>query len=735
MDAADRSLFTPISRDVRARAALYLSVVLSYLAAVQNDPLAGAMVLVFFLASLWSLGFEHRFLRPFFPSVMKIGLIVTGSAVFIAFFLTGLARPAETFANAIARFLFWNATVFVLSRNKTEYDVWTLGIIDVSLFMISGAFVQPPAFLLLFLASLVCALYAFQRLALLRCGPAGEQASHGPGILLVQATVVVEIAALVFFFFPRQVFPSRPATRGGAPGEEEPIGPDVATGGGDRRTGLANPNELALESMRGLKNDLRVALKMRATAASEQSRYTPGQPVYLRGATYERYERGTWHANYEPREQAANAEGWIVVRPDVRRPDELHQTIVAVPAGGDAVVCAGEPMRFKTPKARYDAGGTFFFVDRHDATVEYAIVGAFVPDAAERDIRQQQPARVPRLVELPAGLDRLRAKAREVTARERTAVDRVIALRQWLHHEARLTYSMAAFAAPAGADPVEHFVFEKREGYCMHFASALTLMLRAIGIPARLVGGYHAKDYDWAKQEYIVRHMDAHAWVEVPFAGQGWVRFDCTPEDTTGLSKPPELPAVPTGEDPQKKAEEEAKRKKEDLEKQRWDRYLVDYDPGAQASAARSLVGAVGGFIAAVARFVAQPLVALLIGLLALAAFVGYLLLPREHKQRLRQVLGGFRDRSSVDFYRDFLWLASKRGVTKSNGLTGREFAAIAALKLPADAVSLLTDAFYEVRYGGRPLSGDDRKRVRKALAAIEKSGSPGPQVPGQDAR
>lgn len=178
MQDADRSLFTPISRDWRTRAAVYVSVLVSYVAAVQGDPLTPSMLLVFTVSCLWSLGFEHRFLRPFFPSALKIGLIVTGSIVFIAFFLAGLSRPADSFANAIARFLFWNAIVFVLSRNKTEYDVWTLGIIDVSLFMISGAFVQPPAFVPFFLAAIACVLYAFQRLALLRCGPAGEQSPH-----------------------------------------------------------------------------------------------------------------------------------------------------------------------------------------------------------------------------------------------------------------------------------------------------------------------------------------------------------------------------------------------------------------------------------------------------------------------------------------------------------------------------------------------------------------------------
>ncbi|MDE6260531.1 MAG: DUF3488 and transglutaminase-like domain-containing protein, partial [Oscillospiraceae bacterium] len=82
-------------------------------------------------------------------------------------------------------------------------------------------------------------------------------------------------------------------------------------------------------------------------------------------------------------------------------------------------------------------------------------------------------------------------------------------------------------AAPAGTDPVEYFLTASRRGYCMHFASAATLMLRAMGIPARYVSGYTAQTQPGRKVD--VPDYAAHAWVEVYVDGYGWYPVEVTP--------------------------------------------------------------------------------------------------------------------------------------------------------------------------------------------------------------
>ena len=79
-----------------------------------------------------------------------------------------------------------------------------------------------------------------------------------------------------------------------------------------------------------------------------------------------------------------------------------------------------------------------------------------------------------------------------------------------------------------GAHPVDEFLFETREGFCEHFASAFTMMMRAAGVPARVVTGYQGGELNPMGQYYIVRQADAHAWSEIWLADRGWVRVDPT---------------------------------------------------------------------------------------------------------------------------------------------------------------------------------------------------------------
>jgi transglutaminase-like putative cysteine protease len=82
---------------------------------------------------------------------------------------------------------------------------------------------------------------------------------------------------------------------------------------------------------------------------------------------------------------------------------------------------------------------------------------------------------------------------------------------------------------PSHQYPLAAFLFEDKVGYCQQFSGAMALMLRMNGIPARVAGGFAPGIYEQSTKEYRVRDLDAHSWVEVYFAGIGWVPFDPTP--------------------------------------------------------------------------------------------------------------------------------------------------------------------------------------------------------------
>jgi hypothetical protein len=100
-----------------------------------------------------------------------------------------------------------------------------------------------------------------------------------------------------------------------------------------------------------------------------------------------------------------------------------------------------------------------------------------------------------------------------------TPYDQAKAIERWLR--ANITYAETISGPPAGSDPVDWVLFEDRRGYCNYYASAMIMMLRSLGIPARLAAGFSQGEWDGATQGYLVRERDAHTWVEVYFPGTG----------------------------------------------------------------------------------------------------------------------------------------------------------------------------------------------------------------------
>ena len=78
-------------------------------------------------------------------------------------------------------------------------------------------------------------------------------------------------------------------------------------------------------------------------------------------------------------------------------------------------------------------------------------------------------------------------------------------------------------------DPLAEFLFERKQGHCEYFASAMAIMLRTLGIPSRVVNGFRTGEFNDLTSQYVIRDRDAHSWVEAYFPGYGWVSFDPTP--------------------------------------------------------------------------------------------------------------------------------------------------------------------------------------------------------------
>lgn len=131
-----------------------------------------------------------------------------------------------------------------------------------------------------------------------------------------------------------------------------------------------------------------------------------------------------------------------------------------------------------------------------------------------------------RYTRLPAIPDRVRDLAASITRDTFGTYDTVLALERWMGANTR--YSLDIPPLPPGADAVDRFLFEDRIGFCEQIGSSLVVMLRSLGIPARLAVGYTPGERNPFTGLYEVRARDAHAWAEVYFPGLGWQGFDPT---------------------------------------------------------------------------------------------------------------------------------------------------------------------------------------------------------------
>jgi transglutaminase-like putative cysteine protease len=131
-----------------------------------------------------------------------------------------------------------------------------------------------------------------------------------------------------------------------------------------------------------------------------------------------------------------------------------------------------------------------------------------------------------RYLQLPENIaDDLRRLSQRLTAGQTTIYDKTMAVTNYLRTE--MTYNLTVSPPPPGIDPVSWFLFTWKSGFCNYYASSEVLLLRAVGIPARMVVGY-APGTNQANGTYKVSAKDSHAWPEVYFPEIGWVEFEPT---------------------------------------------------------------------------------------------------------------------------------------------------------------------------------------------------------------
>jgi protein-glutamine gamma-glutamyltransferase len=284
-------------------------------------------------------------------------------------------------------------------------------------------------------------------------------------------------------------------------------------------------------------------------------RVTTGQPVGYgrlrwRGIALATFDGKRWTSSDRGSETLLpNSEGWIYTgggnsKPDPRWPGLIY-TVYLEPMASDAIFVPG---RVESLRGNFNGeSGSTYLNGRRTYLFKDSTGSLFNPFHNYTAVRYTGLSRLPSLdpnklraagseypdditrkyLQLPTLDPRVTPLAQQITAKATTPYDKAAAMEMYLR--TKFGYTLTLTGKP-GNDPLAHFLFETRAGHCEYFATAMTVMLRTQGIPAREVNGFLPGEYNDLGGDYIVRASDAHSWVEVYFPDNGWITFDPTPD-------------------------------------------------------------------------------------------------------------------------------------------------------------------------------------------------------------
>jgi hypothetical protein len=162
-------------------------------------------------------------------------------------------------------------------------------------------------------------------------------------------------------------------------------------------------------------------------------------------------------------------------------------------------------------------------INRYEATSDIAQPG---PGQLRAASDAYPPDILLNYLQLPRLDARVAPLARQISASADNNYDKAAAIETYLRTKFGYTLQLPR-SVPL--DPVANFLFERKQGHCEYFASSMAVMLRALGIPSRVVNGFRTGEFNDLTSQYLVRASSAHSWVEAYFPGYGWISFDPTP--------------------------------------------------------------------------------------------------------------------------------------------------------------------------------------------------------------
>ncbi len=644
----------------------------------------------------------------------------------------GAPNPALYAGLLSAIHLLLFATIIRLYSATTNRDYAFLAVLAVTSMLASAILTVETGFLVALALFLILAVSTFVALEIRRSSAGAIAPPFEPGSPLTRqlnralaiTSVLVAIGALlvggvIFFLIPRFTTGYLGALN---------LQPNLMTGFTD---------DVTLDEIGTIQQNSSVVMRIRIDGDP-----SPAQNVHWRGIALTNFDGHRWFTPQEDqRVIASSGEGdyWLGVSLIPREKSvPLRYTVLMEPIATDAVFVAPRTLILRghfqneasraggPPRHGYllqDATGSIFNPSHNTSKIRYE-GAASLPAVPPRDLRgasadYPEPIRNVYL-QLPRLDPRIKQLADQITAHSQNEYDKASSIQR--HLMSHYAYTLDLGAAH-GNDPLADFLFVRHSGHCEYFASAMTVLLRAEGIPARYVTGFLPGEYNDVGGDFIVRQSDAHAWVEVYFPGYGWMTFDPTPPGNDkhgGLLDRLNMYW--------------------DSFQFTWSEWVVNYDFSHQINLAQNAQQAsrtwsdrardfynlnqdraMRAILALDARAEASPyflpgLLALLLAMLFYLrgrAMIAYLV----QRWSLRAGRGGHLTASLAALeYNEMLRLLERRGWKKAPSQTPLEFAAAIPAPELSGAVARLTELYQSARFGNHPARIDQMSSLLRLI-------------------
>jgi protein-glutamine gamma-glutamyltransferase len=612
----------------------------------------------------------------------------------------------------------------------TDRDAFFLAILAFSAILAAAILTVDTSFLVLFFIFLLFGVATFVGMEMRRGGrgavaPALAQPAQERRLAraLILAALSVALGAIVlggalFFFFPR--------FSAGYLGRTS-MQPSLMTGFTD---------DIELGQIGEIKRNPAVVMRVKT------GKLVPYAQLRWRGIALSTFDGKRWSTpNHRPAAIAPNSTGWIYVAdPEQNQKGpalELHYEVLVQPMATDAVFAPANAISIlggfsgENPTAGFNARRTYLFRDftgslfnpfRNYAPVRYYGYSRLPALNAVklRAAATEYPEEIRSVyLQLPVLDSRIPELARGVAAKARTPYDKAVAIETFLR--SRFTYTLELTGKP-GDDPLPHFLFETHAGHCEYFASAMTIMLRTLGIPSREVNGFLPGEFNDLAGDYIVRASDAHSWVEVYFPATGWVTFDPTPAATESFGFLSRLGQYV------------------DWMELTWNEWVINYDFAHQVQMAQILQRSTRSWTESARAWFAQRetggkqrlrswldrrggiTFALPVAIALLLVLLKYDVL-RAAIRRVRWYLqlhgpegSGANPQLASRLYEELLRVLGRRGFARRDSQTPLEFAGAVGEPSLAGAVREFTVIYTQARFGG---AACDTLRLRGLLEQI----------------